>query len=265
MVGAGVEALAHAGEHRLDPARGEQRFNECVRAVCGSEVVRVETTFLRLNCEDRIAEPWRPCVAGHSVGRAPQPSLRPAEVLSHMSTATPGPGHWRRHSWGGGGAGQPGTFVVEAAQSVGEHCENAFGAVLLDSVDQQVGADRLAVGHRGGTELVQQGAGHDGVLVVTEQILQFLGLPAQPSGGFADDRGGDLVTYRSSLSALRASCSASSRSGPAGSAWAAARRRSSLRSALATLFGSSSAPGRTARSVRGGSASSRSSSGHSAV
>jgi hypothetical protein len=41
----------------------------------------------------------------------------------------------------------------------------------------------MAVGRRGGTELVQQGAGHDRVLVVAEQVLELLGLPAQPPAG----------------------------------------------------------------------------------
>ena len=50
----------------------------------------------------------------------------------------------------------------------------------------------MAVGRGGGTELVQQGAGHDRVLVVAEQVLELLGLPAQPPGRFAEDGGGDL-------------------------------------------------------------------------
>ena len=43
----------------------------------------------------------------------------------------------------------------------------------------------MAVGRRGGTELVLQGAGHDRVLVVAEQVLELLGLPARPPGRFA--------------------------------------------------------------------------------
>ena len=43
----------------------------------------------------------------------------------------------------------------------------------------------MAVGGRGGTELVQQGPGHDRALILAQQVLEIPGPPAQPSGLFA--------------------------------------------------------------------------------
>ena len=131
-----------------------QRMRPCRR---GTRSPGWEPTFLRRNGEAGLRN-----VATASTHPAERLSRDrgPDEVRSHMSTATPGPGHGLRHSWWGWRC-----WAAEAhlswrlTQSVGEKSENAFGAVLLESVDQQVGADRLAVGHRGGAELVQKGAG----------------------------------------------------------------------------------------------------------
>jgi hypothetical protein len=70
--------------------------------------------------------------------------------------------------------------------------QDSFHAGVFGGVEQAVGERVVPVGVRRLSELLEHRAGHHGVLVVTEEFLEVLGLPVQVVGRFADHRGDDL-------------------------------------------------------------------------